>query len=61
MSGLTYPNGEAIAFVSGEEIGLLKQIEKVMKVSIPILGGERPEEVDAPKQRRRGGGGGGGR
>ncbi|MEJ1998304.1 MAG: DEAD/DEAH box helicase [Maritimibacter sp.] len=54
-------DGEAIAFVSGEEIGLLKQIEKVMKVSIPILGGERPEEVDAPKQRRRGGGGGGGR
>jgi ATP-dependent RNA helicase RhlE len=52
--------GDAIAFVTGEEIGLLKQIEKVMKVSIPVLGGDRPEEVDPPTRQGRGGGGGGG-
>ncbi len=51
-------DGDAIAFVTGEEIGLLRQIQKVMKIEIPVLGGERPEEVDPPK---RGGGGGRGR
>ncbi|MBV7377382.1 DEAD/DEAH box helicase [Maritimibacter dapengensis] len=49
-------DGDAIAFVTGEEIGLLRQIQKVMKIDIPVLGGEQPEEVDPPK---RGGGGGG--
>jgi ATP-dependent RNA helicase RhlE len=49
--------GDAIAFVSGEEISLLRQIEKVMKIEIPILGGERPIEVAPPKK----GGGGGNR
>ncbi|MAM61968.1 DEAD/DEAH box helicase [Maritimibacter sp. UBA3975] len=48
--------GDAIAFVTGEEIGLLRQIQKVMRIDIPILGGHQPEEVDPPK---RGGGGGG--
>jgi ATP-dependent RNA helicase RhlE len=47
-------DGDAIAFVTGEEIGLLRQIQKVMKIEIPVLGGTRPEEVDPPK---RGGGG----
>ncbi|GGD37516.1 DEAD/DEAH box helicase [Sinisalibacter lacisalsi] len=46
--------GDAIAFVSGEEIGLLRQIEKTMKIEIPVLGGERPVEVDPPKKGGRG-------
>ncbi|RME18150.1 MAG: DEAD/DEAH box helicase [Alphaproteobacteria bacterium] len=49
--------GDAIALVTGEEIGLLRQIEKVMKVEIPVVGGERPEEVDPPKRGQRGRGG----
>ncbi len=52
-------DGDAISFVTGEEIGLLKQIEKLMKIEIPVLGGERPVEVSAPKRKGRGGGGGG--
>jgi ATP-dependent RNA helicase RhlE len=52
--------GEAIAFCSAEEIGYLRQIEKVMKATIPVGGGERPEEVK-PQKSGRGGGGGGGR
>jgi len=48
-------DGEAIAFCCAEEIGLLNQIEKVMKVSIPVGSGRRPEEV---KPEKRGGGGG---
>jgi ATP-dependent RNA helicase RhlE len=51
-------DGDAIAFVSGEEIALLRQIEKVMKIEIPVLGGERPIEVAPPKK---GGGGNRGR
>ncbi len=57
--------GEAIALVSAEEVDLLKDIEKLMKISIPVAYGERPEavKVDKPKRgggRRRAGGGGGG-
>jgi len=52
-------SGEAIAFVSGAEMGLLRAIEKVMKLKIEVIGGREPvEEAQAP--RRRGGGGGGG-
>ncbi len=53
--------GDAISFVSGTELGLLRQIEKLMKKTIPVVGGERPEEQKpAPRGRRGGGGGGGG-
>ncbi len=56
--------GEAIALVSAEEVDLLKDIEKLMKISIPVTHGERPEAVKVEKPsrggRRRGGGGGGG-
>ncbi|MEX3017382.1 DEAD/DEAH box helicase [Gymnodinialimonas hymeniacidonis] len=56
--------GEAIALVSAEEVDLLKDIEKLMKISIPVAYGERPEAVKVEKPqrggRRRGGGGGGG-
>ena len=60
--------GDAISFVSGVELGLLRDIEKVMKIEIPILGGTRPAEEKRPTRtqgggggRRGGGGGGGGR
>ncbi|MFY0681561.1 MAG: DEAD/DEAH box helicase [Thalassovita sp.] len=63
--------GEAIAFCSPEESDLLRQIQKLMKMEIPIAsgtstvgdrpagkGGNRPGSAN--HQRRRGGGGGGG-
>lgn len=53
-------DGDAISFVSGVELGLLRDIEKVMKIEIPVLGGKRPAEEKRP-QRGQGGGGGGGR
>lgn len=55
--------GEAIAFCSAEEVDLLVQIEKVMKMSIPVASGTRPEAVKAEKPQRggRGRGNGGGR
>ncbi|MEL7177824.1 MAG: DEAD/DEAH box helicase, partial [Pseudomonadota bacterium] len=64
-------DGKAIAFVGGPEIGLLRDIQKVMKMTIPVASGIEPEEEDRPgrkqqqqKSRRRFGGnknGGGGR
>lgn len=60
--------GEGIALCCGEEVGLLRQIQKLMKIEIPVASGEMPVEVAAPKprrggggrpQQRRGGGGGG--
>ncbi|MCK8464595.1 DEAD/DEAH box helicase [Aliiroseovarius sp. S1339] len=57
--------GDAISFVSGVELGLLRDIEKVMKIDIPILGGTRPAEEKRPTRNQGGGGGrrggGGGR
>ena len=50
-------DGEAIAFCCAEEVGQLKDIEKVMKVSIPVASGERPEAVKVEKPKRGGGGG----
>ncbi|GAA5075452.1 DEAD/DEAH box helicase [Roseibacterium beibuensis] len=52
--------GEAIAFCAAEEVDLLHQIEKLMKIEIPVASGDRPEPVRSDKPRRRGGGGGGG-
>jgi len=56
-------DGEAIAFCCAEEVGLLNQIEKVMKKQIPVASGRKPEEVKVEKPKRGGGGGrrGGGR
>lgn len=48
-------DGQAVAFVSGQEIGYLRAIQKVMKFTIPVAGGTEPMEEDPPK---RGGGGG---
>ena len=47
--------GEAIAFCSAEEVDLLWQIEKLMKISIPVGSGTCPEPVAPPRQNRRSG------
>ncbi|WP_298357380.1 DEAD/DEAH box helicase [uncultured Litoreibacter sp.] len=56
--------GEAIAFCAPDEMSEMKDIEKVLKMSIPVAGGRRwaPSEEEA-KPKRGGGGnrGGGGR
>ena len=49
-------DGEALAFCSATEIGYLRQIEKLMKITIPVIGGTRPAEE---KPEARGGRGGG--
>lgn len=51
--------GEAISLCSPEEVGLLGQIEKLMKIDIPVASGSRPAASEAEKPGRRGGGGGG--
>ncbi len=53
--------GETIALVSAEEIDLLVQIEKLMKTTIPVAEGTRPQAVKMEKPNRRGGNGGGNR
>lgn len=60
--------GQAIAFCAPDEMAYLADIQKVMKIEIPVLGGEPVYGVDPIKRqqpsRRRGsngGGGGGGR
>lgn len=45
--------GEAIALCAPDEIGLLKQIEKLMKIDIPVASGTRGPEEAAPKKSRR--------
>ena len=54
--------GEAVTLCSPEETGLLADVEKVMRLEIPVAEGQRPQAVVAPKpQRGRGGGGRNGR
>ncbi len=53
-------DGDAVSFVAGTEIGLLRQIEKLVKITIPVIGGERPAEESPPKRGQRGGRGRGG-
>ncbi len=45
--------GEAIAFCAPEEVDLLRQIQKLMKIEIPVASGTMPEAVEAPKPARR--------
>ena len=54
--------GEAISFCSAEEVDLLLQIQKVMKMDIPVASGTCPEAVKPAKNggNRRGGNRGGG-
>ncbi len=52
--------GEAIAFCAPEEVNLLMQIQKLMKLDIPVASGEAPaalasEPRATSKRRRRGG------
>ena len=46
--------GEAIAFCSAEEVDLLRQIQKLMKIEIPVASGTLPEAVKVEKPARRG-------
>ena len=50
-------DGDAISIVAGVDLGPLREIEKLMKISIPVLGGERPEEEKRVQGQNRGGGG----
>ena len=54
--------GEAIAFCAPDEADLLRQIQKLMKIDIPVASGEAPTELTegGPRRRRGGGGGNGG-
>ncbi len=45
-------SGKAVAFCSAEEMGELKAIQKVMKLTIPVLGG-KPWEVAEPEKKSR--------
>jgi ATP-dependent RNA helicase RhlE len=54
-------DGAAIAFCAPDEMGELKDIQKVMGLSIPIASGRAWEELPDPKAKQvRGGGGGNG-
>ncbi|SMX26920.1 ATP-dependent RNA helicase RhlE [Pelagimonas phthalicica] len=53
-------DGEAIAFCAADEVLLLRQIQKVMKLDIPVASGVEPEPVDRPKPQRGGRGRSGG-
>ncbi len=45
--------GKAIAFCSSEEVDLLRQIQKLMKIEIPVAGGTMPEGTEFKKPTRR--------
>jgi len=53
-------DGAAIAFCAPDEMGELRDIQKVMKLSIPVASGRPWEAVDAPAGAKKGGGGRGG-
>ncbi|HEY9038644.1 MAG TPA: DEAD/DEAH box helicase [Roseovarius sp.] len=50
-------DGAAIAFCAPDEMGELKDIQKVMGISIPIASGRAWEELPDPKAKSNGGGG----
>lgn len=57
-------DGAAVAFCAPDEMEMLKDIEKIMKISIPVLSGRAWEDYTGPSANSRqgkGGGGGGGR
>ncbi|GAA0298738.1 DEAD/DEAH box helicase [Rhodovulum strictum] len=41
--------GEAIALCAPDEVGLLQQIERLMKIEIPVASGDRPSGSGAPR------------
>ncbi len=55
--------GEAVALCAADEMGYVQDIQRIMKIEIPVLSGEAPEPVAPARRqqtRRRGSGGGGG-
>ncbi|MCT4559107.1 MAG: DEAD/DEAH box helicase [Pelagimonas sp.] len=46
--------GEAIAFCAADEVDLLKQIQKLMKIEIPVASGTQPAAVKRVKPQRGG-------
>ncbi len=54
-------DGAAIAFCAPDEMGELKDIQKVMGLSIPVASGRAWEELPDPKAKQTRGGNGGGR
>ncbi|WND01757.1 DEAD/DEAH box helicase [Temperatibacter marinus] len=53
--------GDAVAFCSPNEVPLLRDIERLMKIRIPIASGEEPDESEIEEDSRRRGKGGRGR
>jgi ATP-dependent RNA helicase RhlE len=51
--------GEAIAFCAPDEADLLRQIEKLMKIDVPVASGSAPKDPVARKPQTRGQGRGG--
>lgn len=51
--------GEAIAFCAPDEADLLRQIEKLMKIEVPVASGSAPKDPVARKPQTRGQGRGG--
>jgi len=49
-------DGAAIAFCAPAEMGELRDIQKVMKISIPVASGRPLEALDAPDAPQSGGG-----
>lgn len=47
--------GEAIAFCAPDELDQLLQIQKLMKIEIPVASGTMPEYAEPKKPRNRGG------
>jgi ATP-dependent RNA helicase RhlE len=54
-------DGAAIAFCAPDEMKELKDIQKTMKMTIPVASGRMWEPSEEVKPKQRGGGGGGGR
>ncbi|MEM7471043.1 MAG: DEAD/DEAH box helicase [Pseudomonadota bacterium] len=50
--------GEAIAFCAPDEMGEFKDIEKILKMEIPVAGGRRWKPSEEESKPKRGGGGG---
>ncbi|QFT81287.1 ATP-dependent RNA helicase RhlE [Roseovarius sp. THAF27] len=48
--------GEAISLCAPEETGLLRDIEKVMKITVPVASGTAPVNEQAQASKKRGGG-----
>jgi ATP-dependent RNA helicase RhlE len=54
-------DGAAIAFCAPDEMDQLKDIQKVLKMAIPIVSGRPWEPIDDPSAKKPSGGGGRGR